>query len=652
MKSIHSQTAFLPLLFLTNIAWGCFAVTAHATDPVHEWSKRFGETGEDAAFSVATDGAGNVVITGLFQTGFSFGGRFHGAKGTFDVFLAKFDPNGTYIWSRTFGNIPSGGLNGITNARAVAVDGSGGIAMAGYFEGTMSFGGAPLTAVGSGLFVAKYDASGVHVWSRALGPYGPEDSFGLAEDGSGNTIITAAFGGSMNFGGDPLTSVGGSDIVIAKYDANGAHLWSRRLGSSGNDYGIDVAVDGAGNFVVTGLFSGAVNFGGTTLTSVGATDVFLARYDADGVHQWSRRMGGTNYDDVAGVAVNVAGDVAIHGELFTSANYGGQTLTSVGSTDVYVAKYDTGGLHVWSQRFGGVDTDRARAIAMDGLGDVAISGNFSGTADFGGEPIAGGVIDIYLARYDAAGVHKWSRAFGHPATIDEGYGIATDALGDVFLTGAFTQTIDFGGGVLTTEGWDDIFLVKFSEESPVPVLFTRFTATPRGAAVEIAWDVSSDEVLGEVALYRREGAAAEPILVATGSALAGHSYVDAAVEAGRTYHYELVVRTAGGDVFRSVEATATVPALTSTLEQNQPNPFNPSTTVTYTLSERAFTSIGIYDATGALVARLDEGEHERGTHRVEWNGRDSAGQPVASGVYVYRLEGVVGVDARKMLLLK
>jgi len=650
---MHSRSSVLPLTLLIHIVWGCLALSpAHATVPVHEWSQRFGDTGEDAGFAVATDGAGNVVITGLFQQGISFGGRFHGAKGTFDIFLVKFDPNGAYLWSKTFGMTPSGGYNGILNARGVAADGLGGIAMAGYFQGTMSFGGAPLTAVGSGLFVAKYDASGVHVWSRALGANGPEDSFGLAADGSGNTIITGAFAGSMDFGGGLLISVGGSDIVIAKYDANGAHLWSRRLGSLGNDYGVDVAVDGAGGFAVTGLFSGAVNFGGATLTSVGATDVFLAKYNADGVHQWSRRMGGTNFDDVAGVAVNAAGDVAIHGELFTSANYGGQTLTSVGSTDVYVAKYDAGGLHVWSQRFGGVDMDRARAVAMDGLGDVVISGSFSGTGDLGGEPIVGGAADIYLARYDAAGVHKWSRAFGHPATIDEGYGIATDALGDVLLTGAFTQTIDFGGGVLTTEGWDDIFLVKFSEESPVPVLFTRFTATPRGAAVEIAWDVSSDETLGEATLYRREGTAAEPILVATGSALAAHSYLDAAVEVGRTYHYELVIRTAGGDMFRSPVATATVPALTSTLEQNQPNPFNPSTTITYTLSERAFTSIGIYDAAGALVARLDEGEHERGTHRMEWNGRDAAGRPVASGVYIYRLEGAVGVDARKMLLLK
>ncbi len=647
---MHPRPSVLPLTLLIHIIWGCLALSpAHATVPVHEWSQRFGETGEDAAFGVATDGAGNVVITGTFQQGISFGGRFHGAKGTLDIFLAKFDPNGTYMWSKSFGYPPSAGLNGICKGVAVAVDGSGGVAMAGYFQGTINFGGGPLTAIDlQDVVVAKFDANGVHVWSRVLRIGGPEDSFGLAADVAGNTVITTATGGTVDFGGGLLTS----GMVVAKYGPNGAHLWSRSFGGASGGLGWDVAVDGSGDIVVAGNFAGTTNFGGETMTSAGYTDGFLAKYDADGNHQWSRRFGGYGYDGVKGVAVGAAGDIAVHGEFSAIANFGGQDLTSAGNFDVYVAKYDAGGLHLWSHGFGRVTREFARSVAVDGLGDVVISGSFAGPVDFGGGPIGAGVADIYLARYDAAGFHKWSRVFGHPATADEGWGVAVDALGDVLLTGLFTETIDFGGGVLTTEGRDDIFLVKFSEESPVPVLFTRFAATPRGAAVEIAWDVSSDEVLGEATLYRREGAATEPILVATGSALAAHSYLDATVEAGRTYHYELVIRTAGGDVFRSPVATVTVPTFITTLEQNQPNPFNPSTTVTYTLSERAFTSISIYNAAGALVARLDEGEHERGTHRVEWNGRDAAGRPVASGVYIYRLEGAVGVNARKMLLLK
>jgi plastocyanin len=108
-----------------------------------------------------------------------------------------------------------------------------------------------------------------------------------------------------------------------------------------------------------------------------------------------------------------------------------------------------------------------------------------------------------------------------------------------------------------------------------------------------------------------------------------------------------------GDV--TVEEAPTpveTPAPTATLEQNFPNPFNPSTTIAYTLPNRTRVAMGIYDSEGALVIRLDQGLREAGTHRAEWDGRDASGALVGSGVYFYRLEGVAGVAPRKMVLLK
>ena len=115
---------------------------------------------------------------------------------------------------------------------------------------------------------------------------------GVAVDGSGNVLVTGIFSGTVNFGGGNLVSAGDFDIFVAKYNASGVHQWSRRFGSAERSTsGTDVAVDGSGNVFVTGYFSGTVDFGGGNLVSAGRSDIFLAKYNANGVHQWSKRFG-------------------------------------------------------------------------------------------------------------------------------------------------------------------------------------------------------------------------------------------------------------------------------------------------------------------------------------------------------------------------
>ncbi len=623
--------------------------SARAAVPIHLWSYNSGGSNPDAGWGVATDVAGNVVITGQFSGSASFGGKVLTGVGYVDVFVAKYDANGVYKWSKRFGSPFN-----LAIGYAVAVDGTGDVVVMGAFQGKVDFGGGPFTSTGTDIFVAKFDANGVHQWSQHFPSSTSYASvYSVAIDGPGNVILAGTFQGTVDFGGGPLISAGGEDIFVVSFDANGAHQWSKRFGSAGHDYSDGVAVDAMGNIVVTGAFRLAVSFGGSTLTSAGGSDIFVAKYNAGGVHQWSKRFGSTSEDVGGGVAVDMPGNVAVTGSFRGAVSFGGSTLTSAGGSDIFVAKYAANGVHQWSRRFGSTGSDGGSGIGVDAPGNVAVTGGFEGTVNFDGGPlVSSGGADIFLARYDASGGHQWSRAFGGDTVFDNCYGLAVDGLGSFAITGSFNGTVDFGGGGLTSEGWDDIFVAKFGEESPVPVLFTNFTATPRGSAVEVAWDVWSDDPLGDFTLYRRDETATQTRVVATGSALAAHSHVDAAVEAGKTYHYELVIHTADGSVFRSPEVTVTVAALAGGLEQNQPNPFNPTTAITYTLAERAVTAISVYNAAGERVVRLDEGEHAAGTHRVEWDGRDAAGRAVASGVYVYRVEGVSGVGARKMVLLK
>ena len=196
----------------------------------------------------------------------------------------------------------------------------------------------------------------------------------------------------------------------------------------------------------------------------------------------------------------------------------------------------------------------------------------------------------------------------------------------------------------------DVFLTKLQGD-PLAVLIQGFRTTVRGNSVEVHWEVWSDEPLESFVLYRSEDDSHFTVLVEGPFIQTIRSFVDMRVVPGKTYHYQLVIRSRSGRETRSPEAIVTVPAVAATLAQNRPNPFNPVTTIEYVLLARTRVALGVFDATGMRVARLDQGVRPAGVHRVEWDGRDARGRSLGSGVYIYRLEGVSGPPARRMVLI-
>ena len=121
-------------------------------------------------------------------------------------------------------------------------------------------------------------SSGALVWSRRLGSTGIDRGQAITVDSSGNVTVTGACEGTVDFGGGAPASAGGRDIFVASYGPTGAHRWARRFGGASIDeWGFGVAVDSAGNTAVTGQFAGTATFGGDTLSSAGGSDVFLVQ---------------------------------------------------------------------------------------------------------------------------------------------------------------------------------------------------------------------------------------------------------------------------------------------------------------------------------------------------------------------------------------
>jgi fibronectin type 3 domain-containing protein len=426
------------------------------------WATRFSGIGafDNAyAMSLAVDPLGNSVVVGSFQRTVSFGGASLTSAGAGDVFVVKYSATGQHLWSQRFGGTAD------DVAQGVAVDAAGNVFVTGYFTGSASFGGATLTAVGqTDIFLAKYSSAGVHQWSAGYGGFNPDRGYSVAVDAGGSVVIAGYLVGTVDFGGGPLTSAGLADAFLAKFSSAGAHQWSRRFGGASSDIAETVAVDATGNIAAAGYFQGSADFGGGALTSAGGNDAFTARYDANGNHLWSRAWGGASDDRATGVAVDGAGSVLTTGTFTGSVSFGGPLLPNTGGADIFVVKTLASGAHSWSKGFGtGASVpESSNAVAVDGSGNVLLTGSIVGGVDFGGGPLNGnGSYDAFVTKLRSDSTHVWSKRYG-ALYDDRGWGIAADPTGNVYVTGDYYLSIDFGGGALVNEAGTDSFLAKLT----------------------------------------------------------------------------------------------------------------------------------------------------------------------------------------------
>lgn len=553
------------LLAFSLVALFYIPTSLHATD-LHNWSKRFGGTGADAVTGLAWPQSEGFpgFITGVFADTIAFGASSLASAGGSDVFLVRLDYNGVPAWSRRMG----GELDDVAYAITKVADG---VIVVGAFEGTANFGGADLTSAGgTDIFVVKYTSGGDHVFSWRFG--GSLDDVALGISGVNPFYVTGYFGGTLNFGGNDLTSAGGRDIFVARWHGNGTHEWSYAYGGALDDVG--AAISTTSSFaVVVGSFAGTANFGGSNQISAGGSDIFYAQYNTlSGAHERSARFGGTADDFGTEVVATFGGSFYFTGSFRETANFGGGTLASYGGSDAFLAAYNTAGVHLWSKRLGGPLDDHGNGISDFGI--LTLTGSFAGTANLGGGPrTSAGGTDAFLAKFEPGdGFHRSSQAFGGPLD-DAGTAVAIhrswipeDYGSDPILVGSFNGTVDFGGGPLTSEGETDAFVLDLSDA------FTGVGDAPQKGSVTVSCF---------------------------------------------------------------------------------PNPFNPRTSVIYTVPANAPVMVAVFDPSGAHVATLVNREHRNsGEHRVEWDGRADVGGLAASGIYFVRVEQLGVASATKLVLLK
>jgi hypothetical protein len=522
-----------------------------------------------------------------------------------------------YDWAQRFGG------GGSDRVECVAVDADRNVIMVGSFSGDANFGGGVLSTGGSDdVFVAKYDHWGYHLWSRRFGGNNNDRARAVAVDADGNVIVVGYFLGAIDFGGASLTSAGLDDIFVVRLDAYGHHVWSRRFGAGNNDHADHVALDADGNIAVTGYMRGSVDFGGGAITSAGAADGFVAALDNTGTHLWSRGFGSTFDDGGTGVAADPSGNIFVTGSFQDEVSFGGPALASAGLSDIFIAKYDAAGGHLWSTRFGDGNFQTGSRLAADAAGNIVVVGSFFGTVDFGGGGFtSSGLWDGFVAAYDGAGNYRWSRSFGS-GFDDHAWDVAITPDGDVAVSGEFGGSADVGGGTMTSVGLADAF-----------------------AAV---YDADDNFLWGRH--YGDTGAD-----IGRGVAVDGPGAVLFAGEFRDTIDVDTDSLESAGqnDVYLARYWTQTLSAATSPSPgavdvRVYPNPFNPATSIEYTVAASGPVTIDIYDVAGRRVATVLDGSPRDPGAYVERFRPDG----LASGVYFVRVETPSGTVSRSVTLLK
>jgi cysteine-rich repeat protein len=405
------------------------------------WAEGFGNTGHETGNAVTVDSNGNLFSAGYFQGTVDLGCGPLTATGAKDAFVAKYSSTGACLWAKRFG----AGSVTQSSVQAVAVDTFDNVIVAGYFDGTIDFGGSTLTSEGGyDFFIAKFSPAGARLWSTNFGWDQDDFAHGIAVNNSNDIVVV----GEYNDAG-----------TVVKFTSSGTYQWIKNFGS-GEPY--EVATDSSDNIVVTGYFQGMIDFGGGQVTSNGfSRDVFVAKLSPVGSYIWQKTFGDTDNDIGYGITVAPDDAVAVTGYFQGTVDFGGGQVTSNGS-EMFIAKYSASGTYLFGLHFDGTGGSvSSYGITTDSIGNILATGGFSGSVNFGGGPhLSIGSQDIFVAKFSPVGSHIWSQSFG--STISGGGKSVAVGSSGIYVTGNFSGTTDFGGPILSSAGGMDIFLMKLT----------------------------------------------------------------------------------------------------------------------------------------------------------------------------------------------
>lgn len=346
---------------------------------------------------------GDIILAATFTGTISVAGKSHISAGDKDILLLKLDPSGAILWSKSFGAALDQWVG------ALAVDSSGDIYMTGGSASSFKL-GPQASTLSAGAYVAKFDSSGEHVWSKSAGGGG---GVGIAVR-NGYLIVGGGFAGSIDWGTGPISSASQNttDVFLAKLSAVDGTIvqgegWAKRYGGTGYETLVAIKLDSSESIVMVGTFNANSTFDSKPLQHFGMRDVFLVRVDPNGMTTSAYGYGDAADQDVAALDLNSKGEPIIAGFFNGVMNFGGKMLNASTGKNLYVANAAPGG--GWAQNFGKLGSQLPHGVAVDASDNVFVLCDGYGGIDFGGGPLDTSNSALFLAKLSKTGAHLWSK---------------------------------------------------------------------------------------------------------------------------------------------------------------------------------------------------------------------------------------------------
>jgi hypothetical protein len=374
--------------------------------------------------------------------------------------MTKLDPSGSPLWTRDL--FAAGQLFSATVAAGGDVE-----VMAGSFTGEIDLGDGLVSDGSRGTYVARLGAGGETLWSRQVRVSGGVDVQSIEVDASGNVLLAAnAFPGSVQvmIGSQVETIEPDSGApsaypygVLVAFGPGGDYLFGKALPAQVEAF----AVDASGSMVLAGHFGGTVDFGGGPLVgSADSLDVWIAKLDAAGQHVWSRWYAGSAI--VSALELGPGGEILLTARTAATVDFGGGPLGGAG-TSLIVAKLDPEGGHLWSKRFAELNFDADVALAVDDAGRVFLGGSTNGSVQFGAAELPNETeLVLYAAQLDPSGEEVRAGFFGcsngHVPALAYRSGVSPD----VVLAATFRRIASLAGEQLATGAIDDVIVARLA----------------------------------------------------------------------------------------------------------------------------------------------------------------------------------------------
>ena len=434
-----------------------------------------GGTGSDIVTAVTKVNSGTVLVGRLPVGNTTFGSTTLTSAGGTDIFVAKVNNKGDYVWAKQAGGTSS------DSAQAVTATSDGGVIVGGYINGSVTFGTTTLLSDFGRGFLIKLDSNGNYVWVRQT----PASVHSLEVDSVGNIVMSGtkfSSAGAATFGATVLPA--STSNYVAKMSSNGDWLWANEITLSNFyflDAGFRLALTKDGGAIISGMMHGgnAVVPGLTTLVLAGGEDAFIAKVGPDGLWEWAKNLGGTGFEGSHSATATAEGGAIVTG-YFSSANLslGGETISPAGGLDAFIMKLDGEGNVVWLKRGGGTSSDFGTNAIETPTEEILQTGYFQGTAVFvGNSLISAGSNDVFVAKLDKDGNYIWATRTGGTGN-DQVLASTLTPDGGMLISGRFTGSGTFGASSITSVGNNDIFSVKVNANgSWAPAALSDFNET-------------------------------------------------------------------------------------------------------------------------------------------------------------------------------